>query len=127
MSLFQPFGKAGKMDKETVNVAVNPHDMRFLRDRTGADTNQEVIADALQLYKAAVLGAMQDETVSLTKEREDGITDITQLELPRGSFAYARGNADVRSIAKGDVEATLKTVAEDTRRATAKERGERTR
>jgi hypothetical protein len=98
------------MKEESISVSVNPHDMRFLRDRTGADNNQEVIRDALQLYKAAVLGAMNGETLSMVKEAKDGVLDIAQLELPSGSFAYASGNADIRSISREEVNKTLSKV-----------------
>jgi hypothetical protein len=98
------------MNEERVSVPVNPHDMRFLRDRTGADSNQEVIADALKLYKAAVLGAMNGEIVSTVKEGKDGITEITQLELPSGRFAYAAGNADIKSITRDEVNKTFRGV-----------------
>jgi hypothetical protein len=98
------------MNEDKINVSVNPHDMRFLRDRTGADSNQEVIRDALQLYKAAVLGAMNGETVSMVKEAKDGVLDIAQLELPSGRFAYAGGNADIPRITCEEVNKTLRGV-----------------
>ena len=101
---------------EEVTVNVNPHDVRFLRDRTGVDSTQDVVTDALNLYKAAVLGAMDKKELALITTEPDGKKSFTALDFAEGRLEYAKGNADIPSITQGDVDSVFQKYVEAERK-----------